>query len=415
MFTTLVSFIFLCFTTYHSLFVMENNEVGPFKLKKQIEGDLTNGIFPSKRYEDKNGYFVEVQQSFPMQLKTNYDIEAQEVTENNVPMTYVKIDNNALSLLMTSLLGDIEEDAEKKHPNLYYDVKVNTVDNVRTKSETIITCYGENKRYCCFSLESKLLAKYSTYFDPSINKDDRDKIFLHHLNNMEKKAILNIAKNLKVDSIFFNHQFLIVGSHIYDSTGQKIINNQYHIDLYNTIDMLRLDINSNQVWHYLSIDIQKPEKNIETEPLFKLISVNADYYCILQNLKTKHYTYISYLSRLIELDTFCYPKSDLTIDFLFSKPKEIAPEESVAIPNQNKNNNSQTIEPNCNDQKKEPIQNKLEKQLSQPSSINEVKKNNYLHNRYVQIGIGGSAIILFILLYHRCHHKKCPSFLKNVF
>jgi hypothetical protein len=74
----LLFFSFLCFTTYHSLLVMEVQQIGPFSLVSSTSGDLTKGIYPSKRYEDIKGHYVNVIQTFPPELKTNFFIKTEK-------------------------------------------------------------------------------------------------------------------------------------------------------------------------------------------------------------------------------------------------------------------------------------------------------------------------------------------------
>jgi hypothetical protein len=388
---------------------MEVQPSVPFECTESKAGNLKYDIYPTKIYTDAaHNCYVEVRQTCPMTLITNAHIRAEEVTKNVWSMqkgdeikTCTEIDQIALSLFMNSFLGDIEKEGEKKDLTFYYDVAPN-IHNGRQNTETVITCYRESsmgicvpekdKRYRCFSLESRLLALYSTYHGLSSKRDDRNKVTLRHLDNIKKECVINISNQFEVQSIFLEGYFLIVGSYVNGPNLSGIVKNKYRIDIYDA-EQFSNDKNNDtniNVFYYLGIDIEEKEsENIENEqakskdPLFKLITVEGGF-LFLQNQRTKEYILPSFSFRSK------YTKKEGNILTTYSLNPIL----------DNKDSKISVVQPVSPQPTSQPPS-----KNTQQTSIES--KKSLLRNSYVQIGIGGSTILLFVLLYYGYHNKKC--------
>lgn len=312
----LFQFAFLCLTIHHSLLVMET--IGPFTLVplEKIDSIDDASLYPTKRYQDDQGHYVELIQSFPVRLNTNFFIEAKMEYKYDPYLAfenrkYSKINKSRLSLLMNSFLGDIQIKNRKSLP-WYCTVRENSDKN----NPTIIECYREHTRdnipykvFRFFSINHRLLGTYSTYFDEAAIGNDlnfidyRHTIFLRQLSNVLKERVININKYFNIESIFLQDYFLIVGSYVpgpYDTDDK----NKYHIDIYDAKKFatnpkaLDQDDKNSDVPYYLSIDIEDKLTNKDIwkkYPTFKLVTITDDGYCILQNQITKAHVKIPFL------------------------------------------------------------------------------------------------------------------------
>jgi hypothetical protein len=375
---------------------METYDVGPFSLHNVQNGDMRNEIYPKKRYEDQNGYYVEVQQSFPMIVKTNFDIQTKKVTKKvwNIQKgqdelkTYKEIDEKALSLFIRSFLGEHLQ----THPHyphiLYYDVESEKSDNSKDVLTTII-CYreasmglcrpGRNLKYRCFSFDDRLLARYSTYFDETC--DDRHTIFLHHLDNKHKELPITINTQLQIESFFWDDAVLIVGSYFNN------VKNKYHIDIYNAKEFSK---NSNtpgvkdEVFYFLGVDIEYKDpvmkQGSNQDQIFKLVTVEKNS-LFLGNQATKKYILVNFAHRR----------------------KETEHSDSALI--------TYSLEPLPNE--KEDDQKKGKKLVEKPIDDKKPLAPHWFKKHCVPIGAVGT--LLLVILLYGCYNKQCASFFTKPF
>ncbi|RTL07096.1 hypothetical protein EKK58_02875 [Candidatus Dependentiae bacterium] len=299
-------------------------KVGPFKLKSSEMKKFDNGEYQVKRYENLNGYFIEQRQSFPVVLITDFFRES------------IVVNQQVLSVFIKTFLGDIG--IQEDELQLYYNVM--TAEKTSLKN---IVCYGNTKifmgmpscdQYKVFSPETRLLAKYNTYYNMDTQLDHLNKVILHHLDNNAKKRTVKISQQFKINSVFVEDYYLIIGSYIVTS-DHKYATNKYRIDVYNAEqfsknnDVSESNGNSNDLAYAVGMNICIPSKDLthdeaqSNKPIYKIETIFNDannIYCVMLNQVTKKRTSIQ-----LDLDRKAFKISGVTdgLYFIFDydKPK----------------------------------------------------------------------------------------------
>lgn len=284
-----------------------------------------------------------------------------------------------------------------------YMVYENTIPTVPTIIECCSDDKNGNKSFRFFSQQYRLAGRYDIHCDLSYimydqlePKEDGHKILLYHLDDLSKKRVIQINKWFKIESVFLEKYFLVFGSFVYENFIKA--KNKYHIDIYTAEefckygDMPLLDgeienLNSEQhdVSYFLSIDIEKQNMTNEEknafEPIFKLLTILDDQYCILYNQATSQNVKISFLdnqtSQKIIID-------DLTIIYNTNNPTK---QRKQAMPpavhlNPTLSYDNKKINPTTH-------------------------KKRWLENNYVKIGVATISIATFVMLFIFAYsHKK---------
>lgn len=247
--------------------VLTTEKIDSFTLTKEymtkLEEDESSFFYRVERYASKNNDYIDIIHTFPLTLRTNCFISSNKTTltkaHNYTPeqvaininagfpnpdtTEVTVIDQDKLSTLINSFLGNIG--INKRELRLYYNVQPNDNPDI----ETIIKCYEKSHNmhdipsseyYTLFCLRTNLLVRYSTRFSPATVGgivDERNTIFLHFLNNHEKKHVITVPSQLTVDSIFLLNYLIIVGLYKKIYTDDRI-QNEYYVYIYNTKQFL---------------------------------------------------------------------------------------------------------------------------------------------------------------------------------
>ncbi|HTM06471.1 MAG TPA: hypothetical protein VL201_04470 [Patescibacteria group bacterium] len=342
-------FSFLIFTTHHSLFLMEEAQVGSFTMAKH-QTAKKDGIIPITVYENLHEYYVGIRQTFPMELETNvrikqikrptnYDVEGK-ILEEICPD---EPDPKSLNAFLKSFLGKENETSTNFLLKLPYTVEFPKTENQPT---IIKCCHMNNTQFHCFSLVSKLTAVYF--------KNESSEIRLHPLNDNSKERTLKFNPSLQLQALFLQNCFLIVGYKVIHPNS-KI---KYHIDIYNAEAFAgpnspATDEKNSDVPYHMSIDIkhEKTDKN----STFNLLTIDG-FFCVLQTNKTKEPFFINFLNTLPKVETAAF------FQIIYSKENSFS--------------------------------------ISEKSD-----KKSWFHNSYVQIA-GITAIVLFFGVFYTYFYKK---------
>jgi hypothetical protein len=306
------------------------------------------------------------------------------------PDTYTTIiDEARLRLLMNTFLGKIEKDQDR--PSLDYTIQ----PNIDTEKPTIIECcrhaksamgVSSSERYRCFSLESRLLAIYSTAFNSSCPKpyDKRYQITLQHLDNPLKKHTIFTNEDLEIQSIFLDGPYLIVGSNHGQYSDNK---HTYRIDIYdarefsNNANILTSANDNSSVSYFLGIDIEidaqfsaETQENIKNKYApCKLLTINNNC-CVLEITQTT---------------------DDQSSDDI----------KHIRIPFLNVNKENINIDGYQITYRKQPIIESVKPNAAENKEAQNTVSQNWYHNKQLQIGVAGTALLI-ILLYYGYHNKK---------
>ncbi|HTM05708.1 MAG TPA: hypothetical protein VL201_00545, partial [Patescibacteria group bacterium] len=385
--------------------IFDENIISPFT---KIYNLTIDKKIPVIRYENKHAQFVEVQQTCPIILTTNFFIKVEQKSAQDIynytedqrleeidfcfdPDRFITVvDEDALRLFMNTFLGNIE--TNQSDLRVYYRVQ----ENIDPQVDTVIKCcqyakeaFGvpSSKTYRCFSLESRLLATYSSAFSPSCPEpyDERYQILLQHLDNKEKKYTIKTNEDLTIKSIFLKESYLIVGSSSHRYSDKK---SQYHIDIYDATkfsknsEMLTSSDTHNSVDYFLGIDVEidaqytaETQENIKFKHVpCKLLTIK-DGCCVLllkEKEETEHYLYIPFLDekeekRNIHGYSITYRKNPIP----------------------------------------ESIPQSISKSIPESKSLTQNNKPHWFKKHCIPIGTVGT--IVFALLLYGYHNKKCAS------